>query len=80
MSAELVRDCAGTPLAEGAHVEAWFFGVRYTATVKAIKPHHPDCEDHHHIILIRDGDHAEVPNTSNAVTVIGDDGGNSNPA
>ena len=67
----MVSDLNGKPLDEGARVEAWFCGMRYTATVKEIKPHHPDCEDHHHIILIRDGDHAEIPNTSDGVAVVG---------
>ena len=80
MSTETVRDYTGKPLAKGARVTAWLDGVRYDAKVKEIKPHHPGCGDHRHIILIRDDDHTEVASTSDAVTVIGCGDGNPEPA
>jgi hypothetical protein len=65
-----VRDHNGNPLNEGSHVEAWLDGVRYTARVKTIQPHHPGCGDYRHIALVRDDDHTEVQGFSDSVAVI----------
>jgi hypothetical protein len=67
-----VHDHKGNPLSEGAHVVAWHDGQWYSATVKEIKPHHSGCGDHRHIVLIRDGDRAEVQGYSDAVVVLPD--------
>lgn len=66
----VTADGKGSPLADGDHVEAWHEGERYTATVKAVRPQHPGCGGHRHIVLIRDGDRAEVESFSDAVAVI----------
>jgi hypothetical protein len=63
-------DATGQPLAVGDHVEAWWDGEAYTATVTAILPHDPECGDHRHIILERDRDNAIIQNDSDAVLVI----------
>lgn len=65
-----VRDYNGNPLSEGARVKAWHDGQRYTAEVTEIKPHHPGCGNHRHIVLVRDDDHAEVQSYSDAVVVL----------
>ena len=70
MSDELVRDYHGDPLTDGAHVEAWLDGTRYTATVKEIKPHHPGDGDLRRIILALGDDPVEAESYSDAVVVI----------
>jgi hypothetical protein len=64
-----VSDYHGNPLSEGARVEAWLDGARYTATVKEIK--YPAGSGYRDIILIREDDHTEVQSFSDAVVVIG---------
>lgn len=44
-------------------------GARYTARVKEIRPQEPG-SGYRHVILVRDGDHAEVRSFSDAVTVL----------
>lgn len=65
-----VRDSRGNRLTEGAHVEAWRDGQRYMATVKEIESHHLGDGDFRHVVLIREGDHAEMGSFSDAVRVI----------
>jgi hypothetical protein len=65
-----IRDARGNPLSEGAHVEAWRDGQRYTATVKEIESHHLGDGPFRHVVLIRDSDHAEARSFSDAVVVI----------
>lgn len=62
-------DYHGNSLAAGDRVEGWLERVRYTATVKEVKPHHPGCGDHRHVVVIRDDDHTEVRTFSDAVVV-----------
>ena len=71
MSEAAVSDYNGQPLREGARVEAWYDGVRYTATVKKIRPQHP-ASGYRDVILVRESDHAEVRSFSDAVVVIGE--------
>ena len=65
-----VRDHKGNPLAEGARVEAWLDGERYTATVKRIWPHRPGDGDFRRIILALEDDGTEDESYSDAVAVI----------
>lgn len=67
-----ITDCDGAPLAEGAHVRAWWDGVEYTATVVTIRSHIPGCGGHRHVVLIRDDDGTVAYSTSDAVKVISD--------
>jgi hypothetical protein len=64
-----VTDYHGKPLNEGARVEAWLHGVRYTATVKEIRPQAP--AGYREIVLIRDDNGTEARSFSDAVVVIG---------
>ena len=69
-AAEKIRDYHGQALTEGAHVEAWRDGVRYTATVKEIRPQAP--AGYREVVLIRDDNHTEMRSFSDAVVVLGD--------
>ena len=62
-------DYNGNPLSAGCRVRGWLGTIQYTATVKEIKPYHPGCGPHRHIVLIRDGDQAEIKSSSDAVQV-----------
>ncbi len=64
----MVSDYHGKPLSEGARVEAWRDGVRYTATVKEINPSAP--AGYHSVTLVREDDRTEVHSVSDAVAVI----------
>jgi hypothetical protein len=65
-----VRDSRGNPLTEGARVEAWRDGQHYLATVKEVRPHELGDGDFRRVVLIREGDHAEMGSFSDAVRVI----------
>ena len=66
-----VHDYNGRELTEGAHVEGWYDGIPYTATVKEIRPGPGAYRD---VILVRDGDSAEVKSFSDAVMIIEEEG------
>lgn len=72
---ETVSDYNGNPLAEGARVEAWRDGVRYLAKVKEIRRRFASDGSIRRITLIRDDDRREVQSYSDAVVVIGEEGG-----
>ncbi len=71
MSTE-VNDYNGNPLRAGAYVEGWHDGLPYFATVKEIEPPEPG-SGYRRVILVRDGDQAEVRSFSDAIAVIGED-------
>jgi len=73
MSEMQASDYSGKRLHEGVRVEAWDGTGRYTARVKEIQPPRPACADHRHVILVRDGDHAEVQTLSDVIVVIGEE-------
>lgn len=63
-------DYRGARLREGARVEAWRDGSRYTATVRTIRPHAAGDGDFRRVVLVRDDDRAEVESFSDAVSVL----------
>lgn len=72
MTGGMVRDSRGNPLREGDRVEAWLDTVRYVATVKAARPEQASDGSVRRLILVRDGDGAEIESYSDAVVVIGE--------
>lgn len=64
----MTADYHGQPFAEGMHVTAWRDGISYTGLVSRIWPRDPG-SGYHRIIVIRDGDQAQVETFSDAVVV-----------